>query len=447
MIRLWHKAQSLADNTPATRNRYVDFLRALSIFFVIIGHWLIATAVYDAEAGTLVPVDVLSAIPATQWLTWAFQVMPVFFIVGGYANAMSLRSAQAQQLSYGAWLSGRLHRLLTPLLALVVIWALLAGMLHMAGVAPETISFASKAALVPTWFLAIYSMIVLLAPASYAFWQRFGWASLAVFVGLAILMDTLFFQFAIQWPSWSNYFWVWLAVHHLGFAWFEGKLPKPGVMLAIAAVAFALLSYLVLQGPYPLAMAGSPDKQISNSLPPKASLILLGILQFGLLYALQRPVQRLLAGRRLWTLTVLVNSMIMSLYLWHMSILILVFALAQWMGGLGMGLSVGSVDWWLSRPLWLGLLAILLLPLALAVSFLERLPKPQEATQSNLRLILGACLSGLGIALASLQGFNGDPASIWPWSAMILLLLGCSLCGIRCLPKRSASAGGVSYRD
>lgn len=139
--------------------------------------------------------------------------------------------------------------------------------------------------------------------------------------------------------------------------------------------------------------------------------------------------------------------MIMSLYLWHMSILILVFALAQWMGGLGMGLSVGSVDWWLSRPLWLGLLAILLLPLALAVSFLERLPKPQEATQSNLRLILGACLSGLGIALASLQGFNGDPASIWPWSAMILLLLGCSLCGIRCLPKRSASAGGVSYRD
>ena len=69
MIRLWHKAQSLADKTPATRNRYVDFLRALSIFFVIIGHWLIATAVYDAETGTLVPVDVLSAIPATQWLT------------------------------------------------------------------------------------------------------------------------------------------------------------------------------------------------------------------------------------------------------------------------------------------------------------------------------------------------------------------------------------------
>ncbi|WP_423898979.1 acyltransferase family protein [Candidatus Pelagadaptatus aseana] len=439
-MSIWTTAQSMADKTPADRNRYVDFLRALSIFFVIIGHWLIATAVFDESTGALVPVDVLSAIPATQWLTWLFQVMPIFFIVGGYSNAISIESAKAKNQRYGEWLSGRLHRLLTPLLLLVVVWALLSVIMYIVGAQPETITFASKAALVPTWFLAIYTMIVLLAPASYAFWRRYGWASLAVFIGLAIVMDVLFFQFDIKWPSWSNYFWVWLAVHHLGFAWFDGKLGKPVVMLAIAIAAIGILGYIIFNGPYPLAMAGSPDKAVSNSLPPKVSLIILGIAQFGLLHAIQKPMQKLLAGRTAWSLTVLVNSMIMTVYLWHMTILILAFGASYLSDGFGMNLVAGSEGWWLSRPLWIGVLAAFLIPLALGLSFLERLPKPDGPTLSTFRLVFGACLSGLGIALASLKGFNGDPTSIFAWSAIILLIAGCLTCGIRLLPKSQNSS-------
>ena len=41
------QASLLAAQTPASRNRYVDFLRGLSILFVISGHWLITTAYYD----------------------------------------------------------------------------------------------------------------------------------------------------------------------------------------------------------------------------------------------------------------------------------------------------------------------------------------------------------------------------------------------------------------
>ena len=48
---LWAQASSLAAKTPEDRNRYVDFLRSISILFVITGHWLIATA-YFAD-GTL----------------------------------------------------------------------------------------------------------------------------------------------------------------------------------------------------------------------------------------------------------------------------------------------------------------------------------------------------------------------------------------------------------
>ena len=43
---IWALAHDMATKTPPDRNRYVDFLRAISILFVILGHWLIATAWY-----------------------------------------------------------------------------------------------------------------------------------------------------------------------------------------------------------------------------------------------------------------------------------------------------------------------------------------------------------------------------------------------------------------
>jgi fucose 4-O-acetylase-like acetyltransferase len=33
----------MAEQTPPGRNRYVDFLRAVSILAVVIGHWLVIT--------------------------------------------------------------------------------------------------------------------------------------------------------------------------------------------------------------------------------------------------------------------------------------------------------------------------------------------------------------------------------------------------------------------
>lgn len=91
-MKIWRLAKELAAKTPEERNRYVDFLRSVSIMVVIIGHWLIATAWY--QDGQLTSGALLKDEPQVQWLTWLFQVMPIFFIVGGYSNAVSLESAR-----------------------------------------------------------------------------------------------------------------------------------------------------------------------------------------------------------------------------------------------------------------------------------------------------------------------------------------------------------------
>ena len=98
-----------------------------------------------------------------QWLTWLFQVMPIFFIVGGYANAVSLESAKRRGIGYAGWLS-RDSIDLTPLLILLVAWGALAVILILSGVTTGVIQFASQAALIPIWFLAIYI--------SSSFWRR-----------------------------------------------------------------------------------------------------------------------------------------------------------------------------------------------------------------------------------------------------------------------------------
>jgi hypothetical protein len=77
---IWSQATTLAAKTPESRNRYVDSLRALSICAVVCGHWLVAAP--HATGGEVTIRNMLEYQPATQWLTWLFQVMPVFFIVG-----------------------------------------------------------------------------------------------------------------------------------------------------------------------------------------------------------------------------------------------------------------------------------------------------------------------------------------------------------------------------
>ncbi len=434
-MRIWSQATEMAAQTPETRNRYVDFLRAVSIMFVISGHWLIATAYY--VDGKLTVGDILSIQPWTQWLTWLFQVMPIFFMVGGFSNAVSLQSAEKRNSGYAVWLASRLSRLFSPLLFLLLGWALLAVVMRLLGVSGEKIQLATRASLIPTWFLAIYMLVVVLAPLTYKAWRRWGYASFWTFAALAVLTDLAYFQAGLQWLGWSNYFWVWLAVHQLGYAWFDRRLGNPARLLAYATVGLCALMLLIFQGPYPLAMAGSPDEDLSNTLPPKISLIALGVLQFGLLLALEQPMQTLLKNTKLWAATVLINGMIMTIYLWHLTILVALVGLAYLAGGFGLGFEPGSGAWWQSRPLWLATLTLVLVPLALALSPLERLElNSKKNPPKAARQVGGAVLICIGVAVLASFGFGDKPWQSLDVLALATVLFGGIISGLLPMPGR-----------
>ena len=443
-MNIWQQAVAMAEATPENRNRYVDFLRALSILVVVIGHWLIAGFQY--ENGAIKSIQVLAILPSTQPLTWIFQVMPIFFIVGGYSNAVSLISAQRKQQSYGAWLSTRLDRLVRPLLPLIGLWAVIALGLQAYGVPGDQIQLLTQIALIPIWFLAIYVVAVLFAPLTFKAWQRFGIGSVVALMGIAVVVDFAVFQLGVSWAGWTNYLWIWLGVHQLGYGWQADRFRHKGIStLFVCLAGWLSLAALVFLGPYPLAMVGSPDPEISNTLPPKITLLALAIAQFALVLMLERPVNKWLNNVRIWAGTVLVNSMIMTLYLWHITTMLGLVFVAWLIGGFGLSLVPGELDWWLTRPIWIAILFACLLPIALPLSPIERTARPENWRTSSYQLVFGAVLICSGIAVIATFGIGSAAALIegaalvQGYGAVLAIFIGAVIAGVMGIGKRARS--------
>jgi peptidoglycan/LPS O-acetylase OafA/YrhL len=433
----WAHARSLAEKTPESRNRYVDLLRAVSICCVILGHWLIAAPWVDG--GQLRLDHMLALQPWTQWLTWLLQVMPVFFVVGGYSNAASWEAARRSRQPYREWIAARLLRLLGPVMPLLVVWTVTAALASSWGVSAEVIRIGSQTALIPVWFLAVYVLVVLLAPLTHLAWRRFGIASFWMLTAVAVAMDAARFGGGLVWLAWSNYLFVWLAVHQLGYLWRDGRLGGAARSLPMAAAGGALLLAMIFLGPYPRSMVGVPGEEVSNSLPPSVALLALGVLQTGLLLSLEGAARRWLRRITPWSATVLINGTIMSVYLWHLTTMAWIIGLANLAGGFGLHLPPGSAAWWATRPLWLALLLAALLAVLLLFGRFERLAGPRPGSALPVwRTCGGALLACTGLALLALDGIGGDGFLGIRWGVILLTFAGGALLGM--YPRRSVPA-------
>ncbi|MGA7097209.1 MAG: acyltransferase [Acidimicrobiia bacterium] len=405
-MNTYERALNLAGMTPATRNRYVDLLRAISIMVVVVGHWLMAAPQVVGDGLSFN--QLLSTNTWTHYLTWVVQVMPIFFLVGGYANAASLRSARLKSEPYAAWLRARLRRLALPVLPLLGLWAVGSYVMIGTGLDPSLIRLASQAALVPLWFLATYLLVVALTPVTLRAWDRFGWASLAIGVAMAGLMDLVSLGFGVAVLGYLNYVFVWGTVHGLGYAWADSRIGGVTRRLAMSAVGLFTTAALVIFGPYPVAMVGLETQGVNNSQPPKVTLIALALFQAGLLLAFEGPVRKWLERDRVWAPVVMANGRIMTIYLWHMTAMLLVIGVLWWSGGIGLGLEVDSGVWWMTRPLWIGGLAMITWPLITGFGRFEH-PRPDRRPSPPVwRPLVAVALLCCGLGFLAASGVVDD---------------------------------------
>ncbi|MEP2988895.1 MAG: acyltransferase [Parasphingorhabdus sp.] len=435
---LWSRAKEMAVKAPPERNRYVDFLRAFSILAVVIGHWLVAAPYI--EDGAVKGGHLLGILPWSQWLTWGFQVMPIFFLVGGFSNGVSWSANRRNNSTYANWFTGRLQRLINPVLPLFLIWTLFALFGTAMGVDRQIVELAAQLALIPVWFLAVYLIVAALVPFTHAAWKRFGMVSFLGLVAAAVMIDILTYRLGVPYLNFINFAFVWVAVHQLGYAWSDGYFSNPNRAVVWAIGGLVTLGLLVGLGPYPVAMIGIPGEEISNSMPPTIALLSLGIMQTGFALALQPAMRKWLDGINVWAGVVLINGMIMTVYLWHLTAFVLVMVGAWLLGGIGLEVVPGSANWWFARPIWFALYIAALLPLVMVFARYEQASPKAIHIMAHWRLVSGLLLICIGLAataaisIASPLGVTG--VRLW---VVALPFVGAALAGfgpIHALVKR-----------
>lgn len=366
--------RSLADlvaATPPDRDRYVDFLRAASILVVMFGHWTMA--VVERRDGAWRTTNLLAEVPGLWPLTWLLQVMPVFFFVGGFSNLVTLDSMARRGAGYAEFAASRSWRLLKPVLVLLAIW------LPLVSLAQETqlltrddLRVVSGAVSQPLWFIGIYLIVTALAPPMRRLHRAFGVAVPVALIAAAAAVDVIRFTQGAAAIGYLNFGFVWLYAQQLGFFYADGSLTRASrLTFLIGAVAgVAALWGLTSPGPYPRSMVGLPGEAISNMNPPTVCLVALATWQVGLLMLLRDAGRRLLERAGLWAAVILGNSVIMTLFLWHLTALLIVAVIAI-PGGFPQP-AVGSGAWWLARIPWFVMLAVVTTGLVTLFGRLER---------------------------------------------------------------------------
>ncbi len=413
------RAAELVARTPPDRNRYVDFLRVVSLGVVVAGHWLMAGIWIDD--GEITGRNVLELVPVLQYATWVLQVMPVFFIVGGYANAASWRSAARKGTVYAEWLRGRMARLLRPTLAFVVAWSAIAALLaEVAGVDGDLVASTARLLAVPLWFLAVYVLVIPAAPAMLRLHDRYGLAALAGLVAAAAAVDVARRLLGIDVAGWANYLFVWLAIHQLGFFWHEGRLAARRTRAAMAIAGLGALVVLTVTDLYSHSMLGVGDE--GNNAPPTIMLVVLAVWQLGFLLLLEGRTNRWLQRPRVWKVVIVANGMAMTVYLWHQTAMVAAVVIAL-VSGFGLRRPLLTGSWWATRPVWILALMIVLAPLLLLFLRIERAPPKARAGGSTWVAILGVLATGAGLVGLVVQGFlpGSGPGGV---AAIPLLLLG-----------------------
>ncbi|WP_031171102.1 acyltransferase family protein [Streptosporangium roseum] len=398
------QARRLAERTPPQRERHVDLLRAVAIVAVVVGHWLAIYVTHDSrgfQGG-----NILRVVPWARPLTWPFQVMPLFFLVGGFANAASLTSHLRRGGSSTDWVLGRAARLLRPTTTLLGGLAVAAATAGLLGADPALIGVAVWLASIPLWFLVAYIAVVVLTPPMYALHRR---AGLAVPIVLAVLVgvgDLTRLALAVPYVGKANFLLAWLAVHQLGFAWQDGRLPSRRSVAAPMTVAgFTALVLLTVVGPYPVSMVGFEGERVQNTSPPTLALLALAVTQAGIALWTRDRGNRWMRRPGPWTVVVAVNSVIMTLFLWHMTAVVIGVP-ALYGTAVMPDATPGSGLWLLLRIPWLAFLALILALLVAVFGRFEQRAGSRTAPAAPVRGVLPAALTVAGIVavIAALLG-------------------------------------------
>ena len=356
-----HPAMLPPAHPEGGRDELVDLLRSLATTTVVLWHWVFTILVWkDDGPHADNPIGYVSGL----WsLTWVLQVMPLFFVAGGFVHARAWARDRGTPGAWATFVKRRALQLGVPALALIAVVAgagTAIALLHAGG--DPWVPRAVMLVLSPLWFLAVYMALVATVP----LWDRLDrrWGEL-VPIGLAVsalAVDLIRFRFDHPEVAWLNMVFVWGAAHQIGWSWDRLRNAPPRFGHALALLGVAGLVGLTNMGLYPRSMVGTTSTvdRFSNMGPPTLPIVALLVFQLGLVVAYRDRIMELAERPRMRRFVSWLSRNAMPLFLWHTVGFALFYALMRLVASVP---ETPSLEWWLTRPLWVIGPALLTLPL------------------------------------------------------------------------------------
>jgi hypothetical protein len=343
------------------RDGLIDLLRSISTTTVVVWHWVFTIVVWRADGPHADnPIGYVSGL----WsLTWVLQVLPLFFVAGGYVHSLAWPARRGRPAAWRQFAAGRARALGVPALVLVAVVAaagVAVGQLH-AG--PDRwITRAVLLVLSPLWFLLVYLVLVVTVPV----WDRLDrrWGELVPLglAAVAMAVDVMRFRYDVEQVAWLNMVFVWAACHQVGWSWPRLRAAPRRFGHALVIVGCSALVGLTNMGLYPRSMVGttSAADRFSNMGPPTLPIIALCTLQVGLVVANRERILRAAARPTVRRGVEWLSRHAMPLFLWHTVGFAAFYAGYRAVAELP---DSPSLTFWLTRPLWLLGPALCTLPL------------------------------------------------------------------------------------
>ena len=341
---------AMGDQQTLKRDAFIDFVRAFSLLVVVAWHWVFTIIIWKPDGP-----HASNPIGFTRGLfiaTWLFQVMPLFFFVGGYAHTEAWEAAEEKgrfRSTMGfAW--ARAGKLARPALILAAGWWAI-GSVGVALFELDGVPRSVKLILSPLWFIIVYLLLIALFPITRWLHLKFGGLVLVWGIGIAVIADVARFSHHVSWAGWVNMIVIWATCHQLGYFWKDLVSMGRRVAWGFMWGGLFTLAGLVSSGLYPGSMVGVPGEKLSNMAPPTISILALLLFQAGVAL-LVRPwvLYRLETSHRWATVSDVINRFSLPLFLFHSTGMALWAAFGRFVLR-NQQLRQPDLQWWLSRPI------------------------------------------------------------------------------------------------
>ena len=384
--------------TRSSRDRAVDLTRAACLVVVVGLHVMMAGITVGTDG--LAITNSLDGNPIFAWSTWIVQVMPLFFVMGGFSALLAWRRQRERGVLASTYVRDRVARLARPALLPLALVGITLAILGLVGLPDAVLSDVGFRIGQPLWFLAVYLGCSGLVPLMARLHERAPWATLLGMLAAAMAVDTVALLTAQPLIGALNLLFVWVFIQQLGFCladgWFDWR--RRWLLLVGGLGAFGVLLFMVL-------VIGYSTDMYDNLNPPTVAILVLGLGQT-LLFAWLRPwLARLAERETLAGLSNAINKNAMQIYLWHVPVIVLI-AVVLVVAGASFPEPL-SGEWWQSRPPFLIAVALLLIPIVIGVAWLERRGERAEAAPvgpwlAALKVLLGIA----GVVTILVAGFT-----------------------------------------